>query len=132
MIRMVYTCMSVLLASAPMLPVYAGKQSTPESPSTTGGSTPSTNNPGQGGTQNTPNTPNTPNTNTATPPQVVNQLAQQAINVKDALGVGGAIGVGALGLGGLAYAIAVKKGKVRSPKKMYHDWKNKAPKEKLP
>jgi hypothetical protein len=101
---MVYTCMSVLLASAPMLPVYAGKQSTPSTSSgstpTTGGQTPSTNNPGQGGTQNTPNTPNT-NTNTATPPQVVNELAQQSMSTGAMVGIGaaGLAGVGLLGAG---------------------------------
>jgi hypothetical protein len=110
MIRLVSTCLSVLLASAPIVPVYAGKQSTASTDSeiqpATNGQTPSTDS-GQGGTQNTPSTPSTPsapNTNTATPPQVVNQMAQQRMSP------GAIVGIGAAGLLGVGVVAAVAKG----------------------
>jgi hypothetical protein len=116
---MVYIGMSVLLASAPMLPVYAGKQVTSaETTPTTGGQMPSTNNPGQGGTQNTPDAPNT---NTATPPQVVHQMAQASLSDAAKKGIGLAA-LGALSL--VVYGISIHKGDVPGPKKLIHKAKN--------
>jgi hypothetical protein len=121
--------MSVLLASAPILPVYAGKQSTPSTSSgitpTTGGQTPpSTNNPGQGGggqggNQNTPNTPDTPNTNTATPPQVVNQLAQQRMSPGAMVGIGAAAVAGIYALGGIGiYTVGAYQKRLPNPREL--------------
>jgi hypothetical protein len=70
--RRLYTCLSIVLAATPMLPVYAGQQSTS-----------STN-------------------NTATPPEEVHKTVQELKVVGTITGVGvGALGLAALGLYGV-------------------------------